>query len=241
MSSTFSLTGTGNHLQSFFRPSINLDGEFGLGLVGFYSFNALQNIYDGNNKIYYALPNADFKTLVIPSGAYEIDALNDYINNKLEAENKSSHKEGEKLIPAFSLSANVNTLQCIIKSKYNIDFRQSDSIGRMLGFSPTLLEVGKIHESDLDVRIAPATNIRVQCSVTGGSYLNGAPDHTIFEFALDAEPGELVAKEPSSVLYLPVTSRRIENIALWLTNQDGEPINFGKEQVSIRLELKKWA
>lgn len=240
MSITFSLTGTGSYLRSFFRPSLDLVGNYGLGLVGFYSYNALQNIYEGNNKVYYSDPGTASKTLTIPNGAYEINSLNDYIKEHLEGK-KDDRKERDELNKAFSLVANTNTLQCVIESKYDIDFTPSDSIGRMLGFSSKKLEANIVHKSDLDVRISPATNIRVQCNITGGSYLNGASDHTIFEFALDAEPGELVAKEPSSVLYLPVSTHRIEDIALWLSNQDGEPINFGKEQVSIRLELKKWA
>lgn len=228
MSITFTLSGKGNRLYSFYRPPIELKGDYGLGLVGFYSYNALQNIHEGNNKIYF--PGK--KTVCIPSGAYEISSLNDYIRSHLD--------ESDGGEDSFSLTANTNTLQCIIKSSYSIDFTHSDSIGRMLGFSRKILEANETHESDIEVKISPATNVRIQCNITGGSYLNGRQDHTIFEFALEAEPGELIVKEPSSVLYLPVISKRIEDIALWMTNQNGDLINFGKEEVSIRLELKKW-
>lgn len=237
MSRTFGLTGTGHSLHSHYRPSIDLtDGVYGLGLVGFYSYNALRNIHEGNDKIYWKAPGegGSWNVLTIPGGAYEITALNDYIGKHLN----STKKEGEQ---AFSLEANTNTLRCVVKSKYEIDFTRSDSIGRMLGFSAKILEAREVHESDLDVRISPATNIKVNCNITGGAYLNGVPDHAIYEFALDSEPGEQVVKEPSSVIYLPVLVHAIEDISLWLTDQNGGPVNFGSEQVAIRLELKKWA
>lgn len=248
MTLTFSLTGSGNHLSSSFYPPIELDprGEYGLGLIGFYSYNALQNIHAGNNKIYWSA-GGPRKSLVIPDGAYEITALHKYVDKTIlqeEGESKKKKKNLKETPPgdeqAFSLVANTNTLQCVVKSKYAIDFAPADSIGRMLGFSPRLLEPNVTHLSDLDVRISPATNIRVQCSVTGGAFLNGVPDHTIFEFALDSEPGEMVAKEPPNVLYLKVVPKRLSDIVLWLTDQNGKPVNFGKEQVSVRLALKKW-
>lgn len=246
MSLTFSLTGTGNYLSSYCAPSIDLDSnvQYGLGLVGFYSYNALQNIHEGNNKIYYWRNEEDAnredgrpQVVLIPSGAYEITALDEYIAKKLRSADDKEGKEDR----AFSLTANTNTLQCVIVSKYTVDFRPKDSIGRMLGFSAKLLRPMVTNESDLDVRISPVTNIRVQCNVTGGAYLNGIPDHTIFEFALDSEPGEQVVKEPSHMLYLPVITRSIRDIVLWLTDQNGKPVNFGNEVVSVRLELKKWA
>lgn len=242
MSRTFGLTGTGSALHSHYRPSIDLsDGSYGLGLVGFYSYNALRNIHEGNDKIYWKTPeDASWNVLQVPGGAYEITALNEYVGKKLLLLAAPARQKESSDGKVFSLEANTNTLKCVVESRYEIDFKPSDSIGRMLGFSPRTLEAGEVHESDLDVRISPATNIKVNCNITAGSYLNGVPDHTIYEFAMDSEPGELLIKEPSSVIYLPVLVDVIEDISVWLTDQNGGPVNFGAEQVAIRLELKKW-
>ncbi|DAC80285.1 TPA_asm: penton [Bos-associated insect adintovirus] len=227
MSVTFTLTGAGNCLSASYFPPIELNPtcQYSIGLVAFYSCNALRNICEGNNKIYYGSENV----LTIPDGAYEITALNEYINKQLSLGSNS-----------FSLTPNINTLKCLLYSTYTIDFRPSDSIGRMLGYSPRILNANENHESDLDVRISPATSIRVECNITSGAYCNGAAVHTLFEFALDVEPGERIIKEPQNILYLPITTRCVDNIALKLTNQDGESIDFGQELVTIRLELKKY-
>lgn len=234
MSETFTLTGKGNYLSSNYYPSIVLDAKYTykLGLIGLYTFNAVQNIFEGNNKIYWRETDGTLKHITIPSGAYEIVALNDYINRALTENPKDS---------VFSLKANSNTLKCELKSKYYIDFTPADSIGRMLGFSQQILVPSKLHNSDLPVKIAPATNIRVECNLTGGAYLNEAPAHTLYEFALDVEPGEQVKETPTNILYLPVITDQIDNITLKLTDQNGRLINFGEEEVTVRLELKRFS
>lgn len=239
MSETFTLTGTGSYLSTNYYPpvALNADYEYTLGLIGYWTYNALRNIYPGNNKIYWRKPgDKKNRQLLIAEGAYEINSLNEYISKKLALTNNETLKQEE----IFSLQPNTNTLKCEIKSKYAIDFRPDDSIGRMLGFSPKVLEADVLHESDLPVKISPASSIRINCNITGGAHYNDTPVHTIYEFALDVEPGEQVNEKPTNVIYLPVVvADQIDNITLSLTNQNGERLNFGHEDATIRLELKK--
>lgn len=232
MSQTFTLTGVGNVLSATYFPPIDLDRnyQYGLGLVGFYGCNSIRNIFEGNNKFYYTVDGV-FKEITIPSGAYEVEEINRVLQKRINEPSNSMN---------FTLRPNNNTLKCEIKTVYDIDFTKSDSIGRMLGFSPKLYKGGGVHESDLDVQIVNATNIDVECNLTGGAYRNSVLSHTIFEFNVHVEPGYKLVKEPATIIYLPVLAHQIDNITLRLVDQDGQLVDFGEEKVTIRLELKKY-
>lgn len=234
MSTTLTLVGTGSVLSSSYFPAIELepDASYGLGLIGFYSYNSIPNIVEGNNKFYYG----GDKQITIPRGAYEITEINNYLQKKLT----DPSAEEEERNQTFILVANNNTLKSELCSVFEIDFIPEDSIGSVLGFSRRKLQPNQVHISDLTVNIIKAVNIKIQCNITGGAYCNNQQTHTIFEFDVNVEPGYRLTKEPSNVIYLPVLPKdRIENITLRIEDQDGELVDFQDEKVVIRLELKK--
>lgn len=264
-STTFTLRGVGHVLSSDYFPPIELDSSetYALGLIGLYTYHSIPNVIEGANKFYY-----DDKVITIPVGSYEINNIEDYINEKLKNEkNDGGNIEGAFSVisvpaaaalpeinnivdyindgdrnngDAFSLKANNNTLQCEIKSKYCINFEHDDSIGRMLGFSPKILVENVKHESDLPVQIIKVETIRVECSITSSAYYNAQASHTLYEFSPQVEPGFAIVIEPQHVIYLPINKRdRIDNITLTLLDQQGRPVDFRGEQIVIRLELKK--
>lgn len=230
MSLTFTLVGTSNILSCTYFPPIHLSSsEYGLGLIGFYTYNSIQNVHKGNNKFYVG-KDGKIKILEIPPGAYEITEIESYIRKEIIA------NLGEYNI---SISANLNTFKCEIKADLLIDFTKEDSIRSLLGFSSKILEPNKVNVSDHSINIHKVTNIRVECNITSGAYNNQAEKHTIFEFAVNVEPGFKVIQEPSHVIYLPVNTKVIDNISLNIVDQDGDPVDFNNEKVVIRLELKK--
>lgn len=228
MSRTFTLVGTGSILTHQYFPSIELkeNREYGLGLIGFYSFNTIPNVNETNNKLYYDRG----KVLMIPKGTYEINEINQCIRNQLS---------DDKI--HFTLKANNNTLKCEIESGYEIDFTPKDSLGSLLGFSRRRILAPNVpHESDLPVQIVKVVNIRIDCDLTTGAYRNNQLVHTIFEFAVTSQPGCSINCEPSHIIYLPVTAKTgIERITLCVLDQDGDPVDFQNEKVVVRLELKE--
>lgn len=227
MSRTFTLTGNNNVLTSTYFPPIELNTKYsyGLGLVGFYSYNSIPNVHQGNNKFYYYDNSKKEHIITIPPGAYEITEINNYIQDKLGADN-------------FLLSPNNNTLECEIISKYDIDFKRSDSLGHLLGFSKEL-SANILHSSDKTVNIVKVINIRIECNITGDAYYDNELVHTIFEFDVNVEPGYRLTKEPNNIIYLPVIKNSIDNITLRIVDQDNDLVDFGNEKIVVRLELKQ--
>lgn len=227
MSRTFTLTGTSNVLTSSYFPPIELDQNYsyGLGLVGFYSYNSIPNVHEGNNKFYYHDSNNEKQVITLPPGAYEITEINNYIQSKLGVDN-------------FLLRPNNNTLNSEIISKYSIDFTEKDSLGHLLGFSKKLT-ANTLQSSDRTVNIVKVINIRVECNITGGAYYDNESVHTIFEFDVDVEPGYRLTKEPKNIIYLPVIKNSIDNITLRILDQDNDLVDFANEKIVVRLELKQ--
>lgn len=238
MSQTFTVHGQGNILSSGpIYPPIRLSSDYqhSLGLVGLYTCNTVQNIYPGNNKFYY-----NENEITIPSGCYEIDELNAYIQSEIKRE-KGIRKQTKETSndDTFKLKPNNNTLKCEIESIYKIDFTKPGNIGSMLGFTSQILEPNKKHVSNKDIEIIKTSNIFVDTNITGGAYRNNLSCHSIFEFGLSVAPGYNLEKEPSQIIYFPINISEFDNITIRFVDNEGNLVPFSEDTYSsVRLHLK---
>lgn len=220
------LSGTGSVLEATYFPPVELSTtkHYVLGLVEFLTFNSIPNIYEGKNKFYIG---DDIFTL--PTGSYEIGDIEEYLQKELEGSDVK-----------LSLKANNNTLCAEVDSNKEIDFRSSDSIGQLLGFTPELLPPDETHTSDKAVEILSVNVVRVESNVTSGAYLNDQKVHTIYSFFPSVPPGFKIIERPTTIIYLPVTVTSIDNLQLRIVDQDNNPVNFRGETITVRLHLKSW-
>ena len=217
-------------LSCDYHPVIDLDprANYSLGLIGFRTYNTIPNIDKANNKFYYGKD----KLVIIPEGSYEIEDIERYLRTHLSGEGKEDDK-------ALSLKPNNNTLQCELRCRYDVNFTPGDSIGRILGFSPRVLEANLKHTSDLPVNIIRVSSVRVECNIITGAYYDSKLSHILFKFSPNVDPGYAININPPNVIYLPLNVSSISNITLRLLDQDGKPVNFRGEHVLARLELRK--
>lgn len=250
MSRTFTLTGQWSSvLSADFYPPIELDSRcrYGLGLIGFYSYNSILNVDEKNNMFpYRTSPKESSPTvLLLQPGAYEIDEIHKEIQRNMLIKERVKQKTvgvSEEYKQLFSLHANNNTLKCEMLSKYEIDFTLENTLADLLGFEHKRFAANKIHASTLPVNIMKVRIIRVDCNITSGAYINGEEAHTLFEFDIDVEPGYKLSKEPRNIIYMPVKPEGrqfIDNITLRILDDHGELIDFRGEKIIVKLELKK--
>ena len=139
----------------------------------------------------------------------------------------------------LKIQSNYNTLQTYIESSTDtILFDKERSIGTLLGFSKRVLKPGEEHKSDKTVDITKINTILVECNIVSGSYINNVAAHTLHQFSLNVSYGYKITEAPANVIYLPVNTRSINTIALKVTDQNGNFINFRGEKITIRLHLK---
>lgn len=243
MSSSFTFSGRESVLSIDIFPPIELNPEkdYVIGLIDFQTYNSIPNIDSTNNKFHYD----NGKVITIPEGLYEIDDINRYLRMKLGVEYTDNEKyyyehkqEHKKNVDFFNINPNVNTLKCNIISSHNIDFTHDDSVGRLLGFNKRVLEPFELHEAEKTVEIFKVNVIRIDCNIVTSSFMNGVPCHTIHEFFPDVSPGFKIIEAPTTVVYLPVNTRTINNITIQIVDQLGRLVNFRNEEISLRLHLK---
>lgn len=210
--------------QSYFPPIV-LDGteSWTVGLIHFSSYHSIPNVDETNNKITVGSHN-----IVLPEGAYELEEINEYVVSELK-----------KLDPeqTIIIRGNNNTLRTEIKSTLPV---KVSSLGRLLGYEKReILEPNILHLSDSMVRISKIHEVRVECNIARGSYINGTRCNSIFGFDIEVPPGYKLSLTPQTVIYHPVTVSEIDFLSLRIVDQDGKLINFRNEHVTVRLHLKK--
>lgn len=222
---SLSLSGTSSVLEAQYFPPIELSSNknYVLGLVEFLTFNSIPNVNQNNNQ--FKLVGSD--EIIIPIGSYEIDDIEKYLQKVLTKQKVSFH-----------LKANNNTLRCEMKCDRAIDFEASNSIGRVLGFSPKILAANVLHKSDIPISIIKINSIRVECNITTGAYINSEKVHTIYQFFPVVSPGYKIVQVPSEIIYLPVAVNSIDHLQLRIVDQDGNPIDFRGEVITVRLHIK---
>lgn len=142
-------------------------------------------------------------------------------------------------MPIFKMDVDPTTMRCRLYSDVSVDFTVPGTIRTLLGFDETVLQPHKWHMSRLPVNISAVNVIRITCNVVRGSYTNGAEGHTLHEFFPKVERGYKIIETPRNVIYLPVNTRRIANVTVRIEDQDGKPVHFQDETVSLRLHLRK--
>ena len=60
----------------------------------------------------------------------------------------------------------------------------------------------------------------------------------LYSFFPNVSPGMKIIEKPNHLVFLPVT-RTIDQVKIWLTDQNGNLLNLRNEVVTIRLQLRK--
>lgn len=221
---TFTFNGKQSTLESTFFPPIELpeDANYVIGLVDLYTYYTIPNIYKGCNKFYVGA-----EKLTIPDGSYEIDSLEQYLQESLMWTSIN-----------ISLKANKSTLRCEIKSSEVVDFEKEDSIHKILGFKRKKLAANETHLSDNPIKISDINSLGIICNIIDGAYTNGQKSNLIHKFFPTVRPGYKIVEIPREIIYLPVRVKVIDNIKLSIVNQNGDLVDFRGEEITIRLHLK---
>jgi hypothetical protein len=224
------LSGSETSLYSYFDTPIHLDSnrKYSLALVNIETYHSFPNVDATNNRFVYSTDNgATWQTITVPEGSYEITDLDRFIKEALKDD-------------AVELQPNVNTLKCVLKiskPNYSVSFQGDSTLKEMLGFDSKIYGPGS-HEGVNNVDILKVNSILVHCDLIGGSYVNGQNFPTLYSFFANVPPGYKIVQSPHNLVYLPVTRHVINDMRVWLTDQNNRSLNLRGETVTVRLHLK---
>lgn len=230
---TISVSGTSPRLQSFLFPPIHLNGnsEWEAALLDFTTYNSIPNVIENVNNHFYYKKNYEstvLETIKLKTGAYELEDINKCLKEMLGSEN-------------INLEGNNSLLKTEIISKFVIDFSQPKGMGDLLGFTKdrsSLLPNLK-HLGDKTVNIIKVNVINIACNIVHGAYQGGRDGHILHSCYPSVAPGYRFLERPNNLVYLPVKVSMISEIVLDIIDQDGDPIDFQGETITVRLHIKE--
>lgn len=199
-----------------------------IALSSIETYNSFPNVTPKNNVFKYTTASGETKTLKIPTGSYEVSTLNSTIRSMM------GHDEGN-----INIDLIAPELKAFIKisHKFSVDFTAPNSLNNLLGFKNRVLNPGR-NIGDEIVKINDVNSIFVNCDLISESYVNGVQAPVIYSFFPDTPPGFKIIKELPRLEYVDINSAsEIKSIRIWLTDQDGDLINFRGETITIRLML----
>ena len=234
------VSGRGSRLQTTFNPPLEfpttqtLDYEMSLlRLETYYSF---PNIDATKNHFRVSIDDGQtWLDFLIPIGCNEIKSINTVLQCFIE---KTGEKEKEK---HFVLSANMNTLRCILEvqdDRTQVNFDIDNSLRSVLGFDAKTYHRGRFESEEL-VNILSVNSILVHSDVIGASRVNGVDAPVIYNFFPDVPPGEKIVSQPLHLIYIPLTMSRISRMTCWVTDQDGNELDLRGEELTLTFHVRK--
>lgn len=208
------------------NPPIYLDPnrKYVLGVIGMETFNHIPNVTRDNHTFAYRKDDV-LQRIEFPIGTYSAKDILQYLRDQMGQD-------------ALEIILNNNTFQTKLKCNYDIDFSVTGSIGRLLGFHNKIYKRNQWHTSENHIQIINVNALTILCSICGGSYKNGQESHIIQQFFTTVPPGFKVVEKPSQPIYLPILTNTITEIVLQIEDENGKPVNFNGELVTLTLHLK---
>ena len=222
-----------------FNPPIQLkkDKSYEIALVNLETYYSIPNITNKNNSFKYSPDGGvSWLTIIIPTGSYDIEDINDVIQREMKSNGHWDETNEEYYV---SLLANPNTMKAIlnIENNYQVDFDPRTSLRKLLGFNPKIYSASQ--ESERVVDILSVNSILVNLNIVSGSYVNGVAQPTVYSFFPNVSPGHKIVEHPKTVIYLPITTHVIHSLQITLTDQNGDRLDLRGEKVTIRFHIRQ--
>ena len=236
-------TGNTTDLRVFLEEPIkikNARAKIALRMIS--STNSIPNI-DGRNKNFrFKIGNGEWRNAELESGCYEVSDIEksiEYLVNRQDDQNNNLILNPRHYNIQIGINEGLGKSIIKIPADFEIDFSVENSIGKVLGFNGIMLGEG-IHQSPEIIKIQPVLSIFLFCNLVSGSYLNGKLSQSLYHFYPDVNLGTSFVETPNPIYYLDVPDfkEEIQEIRIWLTDQDEMPLNLNGENITAVLLLQ---
>ena len=228
---------TTDHIEYFPTPiPLKPNRSYVFYLKRFSVYNTLFNVDETNNKFTYSQNGTTFKTLIIPPGAYELNALNLEIQEMMKANGDYDSATGKYFITLTLNQSTSKTIMNITGAAYVVDFSVTGSLNSMLGFPNQMYLTGK-HTSNDIILITMTNDIFIHCDlVNNNSYHNGKSSDILYTMPAYIVPvGAKQFVSEIDPVKLPLTTKTIPRLRIQIKDDNGKLLNFNGEAVSMEI------
>lgn len=225
------ITNKSHHVLNLKEPII-LDPtkNYTVSLVFFTVYNAIKNITSENNSFHFKEGEAEWQTIKISEGSYEIKNLNNEIH-------KRSGLDENKIYFGAIQYLNRAEIKIGKDSGMKVKFT-NDSFGDLLGFNNQIYDRSTIAQNRPN--ITKISTINIKTNLIDGGYLNEKRNnilHTLPTFTVPI--GYKIIESPNYPVKVPLTKRNIDKIEIEIIDEDGKTIDFSGEEITIRLVIEQ--
>lgn len=231
----FILSSRKSHVKVKFDKPIVLesDRKYKMGLSYFSVYNSIRNITEENNSVSISkLGNGIYENITLPPGSYEISDIEDALAQIGGVD--ENNKKNIRLLP----KVNLNKVELVLQNKRAVMFVKK-SFNNILGFEEreyketTLAEHRANIQNDINL-------INIQCDKIIGGYLNDTQKNIIYSIpSFTVGVGFRIVEKPVNITYLKLNTNVINEINLYIKDQNDNLIDFGGEEITIQLHLKQ--
>ena len=235
------INGTGSDIKCDFLVPIIIPSELydvKLGLKSFATYNNIPNIESGkNNQIRIKVPEHDYDTFALETGAYELSKINEQIVGWM----KRTYPKLRKVEDKFKLVGNGATSKAEfqIVGKFCVDFDVPGSMADVLGFDRYRKIAGSgRYVADQIINIVTVKQIVFNCNLISSNYVNGQESPFIYNCGINVPVGYRLSREVTDISYKSLTTSRISHIRVWIVDQSGRSVNLRDDDLTVTLSLR---
>jgi hypothetical protein len=226
---------TVNFGQMIFKPGT----KFRCTIVSF--TNSILNVSPaiGNNTFGWISPSDVTTTIPIPSGNYDIGALNGLIQNSMKLAGATFTNSDGSTGYYINIGANLNTLEVVVSvsNSYSLDLSVG-TLWQWLGFASSLV-ISATTTAPNVCDILPVTTLLLNASFVNSSYRNGVISKMFAVVPLTLNgivtAGGLISVQYTYPIAIPLAYNMLEHETFSVTDQNGNPIDLQNQQISFSL------
>ena len=229
------------HEEHLSQPLQTNNKQFKIAVTFLTGYNGIFNVTNENNKIYFKKKISDDDGIIkitIPSGAYEIESLNNEIKrNIIDEEHYTEATYPSTIEPNFSILGSIIEIS---PQGPIISFMFDDNIKDLLGFnSRTLYEENTLSNNPVD--ILSFDIVFIECNTARGMIFKGKRSGMIHNFTMDVDPGyKFIQKFHGGVHWYTLESKDIiSKICFKIENENGNLVSFNGQSLTFRLSIKE--
>lgn len=211
-----------------------------------YSYFNVQASQSTNVLRYSPDNQVTWKNFVIPDGAYNIidiqNAFEEYMNQQGDFD---LDLDGNPVYH-IQILANTNTLRTEIvidDANYSLDLDEGN-IYRLFGFNAgtgILSGIGTFISDNLADITDGVNSLLINVSIAENAYQNNINKGTLYTVVPTSPPGSNINITPSQLIWAQVkqSDRRIRQITVEITDNQGRRIDFNEQPVTVLLSIKE--